>query len=392
MRVGKRRGNKGDRASALAPLTPQAERHTFSSGGLLGHDLTPSPWLVNVSEQTALGLDVVQDCVQVICDAVSGSDVGQWNRLQRIDPPSGFTLRPDPDMTRRDFLWQFAANLALYRAVYLEEARLDGATLGVRLHCIANVLKQGDDYYVGGKRITNPMRLVRRSVWPTLDPQTGSTINLAREVFAGAMSANAYQSDFWQQGGAPVIVITTDQELTGDQADGIATRWVEKRTTSPGKPAVVGKGGHVEPLGADLGTAGANTGSDKLRASIARYFSMPPSYVNVPSEAGPLTYTTEEQESIRVVKHTFQPYCDVIGEALSAYLPGDYLLGDRIVVDPSKFTRAAQLTRYQAWESAIRAGWMLKSEVRMAENLGPEAGIDDVAEPAAVPEAFSVGA
>ena len=139
-----------------------AARHTFGAG-LLGHDLT-APWIVNVSENTALALDVVQGCVQLIADAVSGSDIGQWNGLQRIDPPSGFTLRPDPDITRRDFMWSFAANLALYQAVWIEEATFDGAVIGVRLHCTATVSKIGDDLYVGGKRITNRMRLVRRAV------------------------------------------------------------------------------------------------------------------------------------------------------------------------------------------------------------------------------------
>ena len=90
---------------------------------------------------------------------------------------------------------------------------------------------------------------------------------------------------------------------------------------------------------------------------------MPPGIVNVPSEAGPLTYSTVEQEGIHLVRYTIAPYCDVIGEALSAYLPGDYLLGDRIVLDPSRLTMADQLTRFTAWESAIRAGWLDKEEV-----------------------------
>src|SRR6185369_6497698 len=177
--VGKaRKSRKASRAVTVIEPNAMAARHTFSYGGLLGHDLTASEWQVNVSEQTALGLDVVQDCVQIIADAVAGSEVGQWNGTTKIDPPSGFTLRPDPDITRRDFLWCFAANLALYRAVYLEEATVGGQTVGVRLHCIASVTKIGPDYYVGGTRITNRMKLVRLSVWPTLDVDTGSTLAL----------------------------------------------------------------------------------------------------------------------------------------------------------------------------------------------------------------------
>jgi HK97 family phage portal protein len=361
---------------------PLATRHTFSAGGLLGHEAA-GEWTYNVSELTALGLDVVTDCVTVIGDAVAGSEVGQWNGTQKIDPPSAFTLRPNPDQTRRDFLWQFAANLALYRSVYLEEARLGGQVLGVRLHCIESVLRQGDDYYVGGQRVQNPMRLVRSSVWPTLDPLTGSTINLARQQFAAALASAAYQSDFWQQGGAPSLVLKTDQPITSTQAATIKDDWTTARAATPGAPAVLPLGLQVQPLSADMGSEGAHTSSDKLGASIARYFKMPPGIVNVRSEAGPLTYSTVEQEGIHLVRYTIQPYCDVIGEALSSYLPGDYLLGDRIVLDPSKLMTADQNTRYNAYAIATGTGpggtgigWMRVSEVREREGFAPDPELD----------------
>lgn len=375
---------KGKASPATAVSATLAERHTFSYGGILGHDLSQGEWLVNVSEQTAMGLDVAQDCVRIIADAIAGSDVGQWNGTQRIDPPSAFTLRPDPDFTRHEFLWRFAANLALYQAVWLEEATVGGQVLGVRQHCIANVTQVGTDKYVGGKLIRNRMKLVRLSSWPTLDLKTGSTISLAREVFAGAMAANAYQSDFWQQGGAPSLVLKTDQAITSTQAGAIRDEWSTQRASNPGKPAVLGMGADVKPLSVDLGAKDATSSTDKLRSSIARYFKMVPEMVNVPSEAGPLHYTTEEQIAIRLVRYTLQPYADVIGEALSSYLPGDYLLGDRIVLGLNNLLVADQNTRYQAWAIATGtapgqsgAGFMTIDEVRQREGLPPDAELQE---------------
>src|SRR5262245_34313437 len=132
-----KRGKRGSKG--VASPSP-AQRHTFTASGLLGHD-AGAPWLINVSELTALGLDVVQSCVQILGDAVAGADVRQMNRNTVIDPPSAFTLAPDPDMSRYDFIWLFTANLALYRAVWLEEARVGGFLVGVRQHCVANVLQ-----------------------------------------------------------------------------------------------------------------------------------------------------------------------------------------------------------------------------------------------------------
>jgi len=236
------------------------------------------------------------------------------------------------------------------------------------------------DYYIGGKPVTNRLRLVRSSVWPQLDPLTGSTINLAREQFAAALASAAYQSDFWQQGGAPSLVLKTDQPITSTQAGTIKDDWMTARAATPGAPAVLPLGLQVQPLSADMGSEGAHTSSDKLGASIARYFKMPPGIVNVRSEAGPLTYSTVEQEGIHLVRYTIQPYCDVIGEALSSYLPGDYLLGDRIVLDPSRLTLADQGSRFNAWAVAtgtgpggVGVGWLTVDEVREREGLSPNA-------------------
>ncbi len=374
----------------MTPPQPLTLRHTFDSPGLLGHDPNET-WAVNVSETTTAMLDVAYNCVTVIADAIAGADVGQWNGTQRIDPPSGFTLRPDPDITRRDFLWQFAANLALYRAVYLEEATVGGQVVGVRLRCIGNVTRVGDSLYVNGQRITNRMRLVRASLWPTLDLDGQSVITAAREVLAASMAANAYGSDFWQSGGSPSIVIKTEQALTSDQADAIRDEWDTKRTDNPGSPAVLGAGADVKPLGVDLASGGSES-TDKQKASIARYFNMLPEIVNILDEGGPLHYTTEEQVMLRLVRITLQPYADVIGEALSAYLPGDYLLGDRIVLSLNRMLVPDMSTRFQAYAIASGIapgmqgqGWMSLDEVRAAENLPP--GV-----PAASVEALSGGA
>jgi phage portal protein BeeE len=153
---------------------------------------------------------------------------------------------------------------------------------------------------------------------------------------------------------------------------------------------VLSSGADAKVLGADLGAAGISAAVDRLKTSIARYFNMPPGIVNVASEAGPLTYVTVEQESIRLVRYTIQPYCDVIGEALSAYLPGDYLLGDRIVLDPSRLMMADQKTRFEAWQIATGKPLMLPSEVRSREHLPPDDTLD--AAPAPVTGGLNVGA
>lgn len=357
----------GKRKSKLvASVEPVAARHEFSAG-LLGHDFTASQWLVNVSEKTMLGVDVAFACVRLMGDIVAGSEVGEWDGAVRL-PPSPLVRKPDPDMGRWEFLWGLTATLMLYQRTWIQEATIDGVTVAIRYISPSRVTEAGGTMRVDLKEVDrSTMRLYRRAVYPTVTGDGSEVMQLAREVFAAEMAAGAYRSDFWQQGGAPILYLKTEQRLTDDQATGIQDRWVTQRTTSPGKPAVVGFGNDIKALGTDLGTEGANIAGDKLKASIARYLGVFPSFVNVASEAGPLTYSTVEQESIRLVRFSVQPYCDIVGNILSDYLPGDPIMDRHAIINPDKFMRPDLLTWYQALTTAVGGPFLTREEARSAD-------------------------
>lgn len=359
--------------------TALAQRHTFNAG-ILGHDLTGSQWMVNVAENTALSVDAVYACVRIIADAVAGSDIGEWQDKRQL-PTSSLIAQPDPDVSLREWLWQFAATAALYNAVWLQSADLDGSTIGLRSLAPPRVTELQGEFRVDLRPVRREsLRLFRRAVWPTVSVDLGGPLLLAREAFAASMAADAFASDFWQQGGAPVWYAKTEQAIDDTVAEGIQNRIVERRTTSPGKPMVFGRGVDLKSFGADLGTEGAVMAQDKLRASAARYFGVPPDLVNVATETGGLTYSTTEQHGLHFVRYTVSPYCDMTGDALSSYLPGDNVTGRRVILDPNRLTRAEQESRFRAWRIATGdKAFMRPSEVREAEGLPPDDELDSVA-------------
>jgi HK97 family phage portal protein len=224
---------------------------------------------------------------------------------------------------------------------------------------------------VDGEPITDEVRVIRRVLFPATDQRTAAVLHLARETFAAAAAASEYAADWWVSGGAPVTVITTDQELTDPQAESIANRWTERRKLGPGtSPAVLGKGAKAEPFGANVGD-GVQSSADHLAASIARYFRVPPHLVNVASLATSLTYQNTEAASTDLVRYTLDAYAAPIGDLLSDLLPGDYLTGRQVRLDLRHLTRAEFESRTRGWESALRAGWMTKEEVREVEGLPP---------------------
>lgn len=366
-RGGKGKGKDRDRRLEVA----SAERHDLS-GGVLGHD----PWTVgqDVSESLALGVDAVWACVTLLADAVSSAEWGEWRGTLQL-PPSRIVRRPMAGLTRREWTWLVTATLALYSHCPVRLAGgLDSEGVPQSLVPLApsRVTRVDGRWYVDGLPSDDEVRVIRRVLFPATDMRTSAVLHLARETFAAAAASQEYLADWWTAGGAPLVQITTDQELTDPQATSIGQRYVDRRKLGPGTaPVVLGKGAKVEAVGADAATDGAMTAQDHLAAGVARYFRVPPHLVNVPNMASSLTYGTTEAASTDLVRYTLDAYAAPVGDFVSELLPGDYLAGRQVRLDLRHLTRAEFESRTRGYESAIRAGWLDREEVRGYEGLPP---------------------
>lgn len=382
--VGKRKGKR--QASADV-----AERHEFQTGGILGHD--SGDYAINVSERTALGIDAVFACVVRLADAIADAEVGEWRGTERL-PDSRLVQRPMGTLFRGDWLWQVTAILALYTKCYLRKQGIafDGTPLSLVPIIPTRLSKVHDTLLLDGKESLrwDELIVLRRAVWPTLTDDAGSLIKLAREVFAAAWAQGAYTADFWENGGSPILQIVTDQPLTNTEADNISDRYANRRQTHPGRPAVFGKGAELKPLGVDLGSA-SDPGTDRVLASVARFFGMQPWLVNVPSAAGSMVYSNTEAAGLDLVRYTLSGYRRPIEDGWSEALPGNYLTGRRVRLGMDHLTRPGTLERAQAY--AIATGsrpWMEPAEVRAREGMPPNANIDLPAAGAGAPAIESI--
>lgn len=395
---------KGKRARRLAAATdestsgliaaPQlAERHGFDAGGLLGHEST---YAVNVTEQVALAVSTVYACVRIIADLVSDAEIGEF-RGNELLPPSRLALRPMQTMTRRQWLWLTTACMALYNGAWLERVGgrdSEGAPLSLLPVAPPRISFDGQSWRKDGVEIDRARLVwIPRATWPTVTRDLGTVLRLARDVFAAAWAAESWRTDFWQAGGAPVIYISTDQALTNDEATAISDRWAERRAEAPGKPAVVGKGGKVQTLGADAAANGTTEATSSLGSAVAQYFGVPSWLANVPQAAGSLTYANASAAGLDLVRYTLRPgYAGPIGDAWSDELPGNYLTGRRINVGLQHLTEGTVLEQAQAY--AIATGnkpWMLPSEVRSRLNMPIDMTLDEAGSPAPAMEAIPNG-
>jgi len=353
---------------------------------MLGHDA--AAYHVNVSEQTALAVDTVFASIRILSDLVADAQVGEFRGSERL-PDSRLTRRPMATVTRRTWLWMVTATMALYNGCYLWE-RLGRDPDGVPYSLVPIAPSRvawddADSPRIDGEAVRfDSLRYIPRMTFPTVTPDLGTLLRLARQVIAAAWAADAYRTDFWENGGAPTIVLTTDQTVPAAKAVELRDAWAEARQSSPGKPAVLSSGLTVDELGADLGADGATRATSTLGTAVARYFGIPPWLLNVPSEAGNLVYANASAAGLDLVRYTLQPgYAGPIGDTLSDALPGDYLAGRRVILDLSHLTRGTVLEQAQAY--AIATGnrpWMLPSEVRTDLHMPMDMTLDENGAPA----------
>lgn len=384
-------GKKTRRRTELEPVTAAvelAERHGFDAGGMLGHDT--GTYAVNVTEQVALSVDTVLASVRILADLTADADVGEYHGRERLED-SRLVRRPMASITRRTWLWTVTSTMALYNGCYLldrfyPERHPDRSPVSLEPVSPSRVSwATPATPHVDGREVPlGSLTYIPRMTFPTVTRELGTILRLAREAFAAAWSADLYRADFWEHGGAPAVVLTSDQVITGPDATTIADRWVERRTASPGRPAVLGQGFEAKGFGADLGTEAAADAASKLGASIARYFGVPAWLLNVESMAGNLTYANASAAGLDLVRYTLQPgYAGPIGDAWSDALPGDYLAGRRVVLGLEHLTRGTQLEQAQTFQIATgNRPWLTPAEVRESLHLPVDRALDEAGTPA----------
>jgi HK97 family phage portal protein len=203
-----------------------------------------------------------------------------------------------------------------------------------------------------------------------------SPITHARQAIGLGLGAEKFASQFFGESATPSGLLTTEQRITSEQAAELRERWAA-RHQGRRDIAVLGDGARFQAVSISpeesqfLETTRANV------ATIARYFGVQPELIGGES-GGSLTYANVEQRALDFLTFGLRPWLVRLEVALSALLSST----TTVKFNAAALVRTDLLTRYQAHESAIRAGWKLRSEVRELEDLPAIPGIDDQEGPA----------
>ena len=353
--------------------------------------ITPAAYPLTVIE--AAGISAVRRCVSLIANAIAGQRWTEWEGDTQVSPPSRLVRRPAAAFSRREWAWRVVAQMALQDIAYLrmvggvDDEGVPGSLIPLPVEAISpagysdpfgifpptRYTITGVPGTVSGEEVI-PMR---SSFWPGVPPHLQGILRMARNTMMQAWSSDSYGARYWQAGGSPVTVISTEQELSDPQAEAIAGRWRDRRSHGPDYPAVLGKGAAAEPWGADISNAVAIDARREMVVEIANLFGVPARYVNVVPTGNSMTYANLNDEALSLERFTLSGFIDPIQDVISDLLPEERWM----LIDMTRLTRPSQEARFRAW--AIATGnkpWMMPDEVRREEGLPPSQEIERMEE------------
>jgi HK97 family phage portal protein len=323
-------------------------------------------------------------CVNLIAGSISTLPLYAYRRGERDPLPDLPPLlrQPSATMNLPDWLWAVLQSLLLRGSCYGQIVDRAGAGLlpaQVELLAPDRVTVEANNriiYRIDGQEADPASIWHVRAFTPAGGVVGLSPIAHARQAVGLGVAAERYAARFFGESAIPSGVLTTDQDIKQDRAEQLQGRW---RESHGGRRdiAVLGSGAKFQAISINpeeaqfLETTRANV------ATVCRYFGVQPELIAAES-GGSLTYANVEQRALDFLQFGVTPWLVRLETALSALLSST----TTVKFNAAALVRTDLLTRYQAHESAIRAGWKLRSEVRELEDLPPISGIDDQEGPA----------
>ena len=339
---------------------------------------------VPVNPTTALQHSAVWACVNLIAGSISTLPLAAY-RTGQLDPLPGLPplLRsPSAGWSLPDFLHATLQGLLLRGNCFgLIVDRAGAGLLPAQVELLAyeRVGVQVDGrviWRIDGTEV-DPASIWHVRAYPAAGQVLGlSPIGHAKQAVGLGLGAERYAARFFGESAIPSGVLTSDQDIKQERADQLKARWREAHTARR-DIAVLGNGARFQPVAIPPEEAQFLEATQANVRTIARYFGVQPELIGADS-GNSLTYANVEQRALDFLTFGLRPWLVRLETALSALLSST----TTVKFNAAALVRTDLLTRYQAHESAIRAGWKLRSEVRELEDLAPVDGIDNQEGPA----------
>ncbi len=332
--------------------------------------LPPPRSQIVVNPDRATSLTTVFRSIQIIANNVAALPLQTF----RIDTPIDNPLivnHPNISTTRRDFLYQTVSSLASWgEAFWFKQFDEYNRTINITVLHPQLVTVTQDDYgritysYKDVKYTSNEIAHLK------LFSSTGTLrgvgpIQACREDIQASLDLRGYAAGWFGQAGVPTGVLTSNAALNSTQAAELRQRWLDIH--NGGTVAVLGNGFQYSPVAISPKDAMFVEVMQFNVQEIGRLFGVPVSFLESGVEGSSNTYVNREEEVRNFLNNTIVGYTDVIQDALSDALPR----GQRVQFKFDGLLKTNLDARFNAYSTAINAGFMTVNEVRASEGMTP---------------------
>ena len=350
---------------------------------------------VRVNVNTALGVPAVLRAVTLLSGAVASLPLKLYRktddgRMPATGHPVDRLLQRAPNALMTPFVFkELIMNCLLLNGNFYAYIEYDQASRPAALWPMDPnrvVIEQDDktgaiSYRVNttqGQQVLKPAEVLH-VLGMTLDGIRGvSPVTLARESIGGAIAELKHGQSFFKNGANLSGVLQHPGHLGPEAAETLRKSWREKYsgTDNAGKIAVLEEGMTFQPV------ALSNKDSQWLESrqvtvlDVARIFGVPPALLGHLEKA---SYSSQEAQNLEFLTHSLRPWLTRIEQAIERSLLADanvyveFTTGDLL--------RTNLKDRYDAYRTALAAGFMTVNEVRKLENLPAVEGGDTLFRP-----------
>lgn len=348
---------------------------------------------VRITPTKAMNISIVWACVKILSETVSGLPLklyddkdGQRQIVKAKDRASRILRKPNPYMTRLNFLKAVVVNMALRGNAYaIIERNGSGDPIGFTLVSPDNVtvdtLESRLIYYVNldGNRVpVSPENMLHFKLFSSDGINGMSPVEHQAETIGLAKAAHDWSARFMRKGGFTGGYVIYDNFLTAEQQAQVMAKFPDVRkadTEDLGKMAILQGGPKIVPAGLTQKDSQFIESQQFQEEALAGVWGVPLYLANRASKTSIMGSNLEQQTS-GFVTFGVKPYLDAIEDELNDKL---YAETDRFVEFVVEgLLRADSAARATYFGGALGgsggSGWMTINEVREKENLPPLVG------------------
>ena len=325
-----------------------------------------------VTTGDALSMASVYRAISILSTAIKQVGVHIYRDDEKLESTPLWIKQPDDKITRAEFMARTVNSIALAgNCFWLVSRNARGETVKLEVLNPFDMLIQSDDYgnllgytYRGTieysiadiqhlKALTVPGNLYGLGPIQSCQPE-----------LAAIKDTRDYASTWFDKSGVPSGILKSDQMLSPDAAKAAKDSW---NALGAGGLVVLGNGLTYMPTYMNPRDSQFLENQAFGVQQIARLFGIPANMMLASVDGNSMTYTNIEQEQIAFTRYTLSQYYVEIEAAMSSLLPR----GTEARMNIDALLRSDTLSRYQAHQIALAAGFKTLDEVRRDEKMPP---------------------